>query len=96
VAGNLGDDRRLEVRTARGEDGSVIASVSDRGRGIPAQDLERIFEPFVTTKSNGMGLGLSVCRTIVDAHGGRIWAVNNAASGVTVSVALPPQPGVTA
>ena len=92
VADNLGDDRRLEVRTARGEDGSVIASVSDRGRGIPPQDLERIFEPFVTTKSNGMGLGLSVCRTIVDAHGGRIWAVNNAASGVTVSVALPAQP----
>jgi len=96
VAGNPGDERRLEVRTARGADGSVIASVSDRGRGIPPQDLERIFEPFVTTKSHGLGLGLSVCRTIVDAHGGRIWAVNNAAAGVTVSVALPAQPEVTA
>jgi two-component system, LuxR family, sensor kinase FixL len=92
MAGNVGEDRRLEVRTARGEDGSVIASVSDRGRGIPPQDLERIFEPFVTTKAHGMGLGLSVCRTIVHAHGGRIWAVNNASSGVTVSVALPAQP----
>jgi two-component system sensor kinase FixL len=96
IAGNTGDHRRLEVRTVRGEDGSVIASVSDQGRGIPPQDLERIFEPFVTTKSHGMGLGLSVCRTIVGAHGGRIWAVNNATSGATVSVALPAQPEAAA
>jgi len=89
MADNLGDERRLEVRTARGGDGSVIASVSDRGRGIPPADLERIFEPFVTTKSNGMGLGLSVCRTIVDAHGGSIVVSSEPGKGSTFTVVLP-------
>jgi signal transduction histidine kinase len=89
VADNKGEERRLEVRTGRGESGSVLASVSDRGKGIPAGDLQRVFEPFITTKPHGMGLGLSVCKTIVEAHRGHIWAKNNAGPGATVCVELP-------
>lgn len=64
-------------------------SVSDRGTGIPSADLEHIFEPFVTAKEHGMGIGLSVCRAIVAAHGGRLWAENNARGGATFRFTLP-------
>jgi len=64
-------------------------SVSDRGPGIPESQLERVFEPFVTTKARGMGLGLSVCRTIVTAHEGRLWVVNNADRGATFHFTIP-------
>ncbi len=82
-------DRRLLVRTQATAHGSVEVSVADRGAGIPLADLERIFEPFVTTKSNGLGLGLSICRSIVEAHGGRLWATNNADRGATLHCELP-------
>jgi two-component system sensor kinase FixL len=84
-------DRRLLVRTQSTPHGSVEVSVADRGAGIPVADLERIFEPFVTTKSNGMGLGLAICRSIVEAHGGRLWATNNADRGATLHCELPAQ-----
>ena len=67
----------------------VEVSVTDRGSGIPAAGLERIFEPFVTTKSHGMGLGLSICRSIVEAHGGTVWATNNEDRGATLHCELP-------
>jgi PAS domain S-box-containing protein len=82
-------DRRLVVRTRTTVDGNVEVSVVDRGAGIPLVNLERIFEPFVTTKSNGMGLGLAICRSIVEAHGGRLWATNNADCGATLHCELP-------
>ena len=68
--------RQVLIRTRRADDGGVEMSVSDRGGGIPPGDLERIFEPFVTTKEHGIGLGLSICHTIIIAHGGRLWAEN--------------------
>ena len=79
------------VRLSAELDGSaaVRVSVADTGSGLPAGDLERVFEPFVTTKPQGMGLGLAVCRTIVGAHGGRLWAVNNEAGGATFHFTLP-------
>jgi signal transduction histidine kinase len=80
---------QLLVRTKRNTDGNVEISVADRGVGIPPADLERIFEPFVTTKSQGLGLGLPICRSIVEGHGGRLWATNNGDRGVTLHCELP-------
>ena len=80
--------RTLTVRTFR-HDGAIWTEIEDHGNGIPEADLERIFDPFVTTKQLGTGLGLSVCRTLVKSHGGRIWARNNPAGGATLTVTLP-------
>jgi two-component system, LuxR family, sensor kinase FixL len=77
------------VRTRVTVHGNVEVSVVDQGAGIPEADLERIFEPFVTTKATGMGLGLAICRSIVEAHGGRLWATNNADRGATLHCEFP-------
>jgi PAS domain S-box-containing protein len=87
-------DRHMTLRTAAVAGGAVEVSVADRGKGIPAEQLKRIFEPFVTTKAEGMGLGLAVCRTIVAAHGGELWATNNAERGATVHLTLPAERAV--
>jgi len=85
-------DRRLFVRTELNALGRIEISVADRGAGIHAGDLERIFEPFVTTRPQGLGLGLAICRSIVEAHGGRLWASNNADAGATLHCELPARP----
>lgn len=85
--------RVLALQTRIAPDAMVEILVSDVGRGVPPQDLERIFSPFVTTKSHGMGLGLAVCRTIVQAHNGSLWATNNASSGATLHMRLPANVG---
>ena len=83
-------ERRLLISTGIGkENGAVIVSVSDRGEGIHEEDMERVFEPFFTTKEKGMGLGSSVCRTIVAAHRGKLWATNNRKCGATFCFTLP-------
>jgi len=71
------------------QNGAVRVSVTDRGGGIPEKNMEQVFERFFTTKKEGMGLGLSVCRTIIDAHRGKIWATNNVGSGATFHFRLP-------
>ncbi len=86
-------DRRLTVRTRRTAQGRVEVSVADQGAGIPLADLDRMFEPFVTTKAQGLGLGLAICRSIVESHGGRLWATNNADRGATLHCELPATPG---
>jgi len=78
----------LTVRTVC-EAGNVLVSVADRGSGIGAEDMERIFEPFVTTKAKGLGLGLSICRTIIQAHGGRLWAENRQDGGAVFHFVVP-------
>jgi two-component system sensor kinase FixL len=85
----LPEPRQVNIRTRCMDGAGVEISVSDRGGGIPPGDLERIFEPFVTTKEHGMGLGLSICRTIITAHGGRLWA-ENIGEGATFRFTLPP------
>jgi C4-dicarboxylate-specific signal transduction histidine kinase len=84
--------RRLLIRTLRDGDG-VCMAVADTGPGIPADMLEQIFESFVTTKPQGMGMGLAVCRGIVAAHGGSIRAENNPDGGATLCVHLPAATG---
>ena len=74
--------RHVKVATAA-EDGRVVVAVSDRGIGFPGEQIDRMFEPFFTTTTDGMGLGLSICRTIIDAHGGRISARRNPEDGLT-------------
>ena len=83
-------ERRLLIRT-ESENGSstLVASVTDGGGSIPQERMEQIFEPFFTTKAKGMGLGLSVCRTIIAAHRGKLWATNNADRGATFHFSLP-------
>jgi two-component system sensor kinase FixL len=76
---------RSEPALARG----VRISVADNGTGISPEDLERIFEPFVTTKPQGLGLGLAVCRSIVRSHNGQLWAANNPDGGATFTIELP-------
>jgi C4-dicarboxylate-specific signal transduction histidine kinase len=83
-------ERRLHIRTGIENGGdAVIVSVTDRGGGIQVKEVEQIFEPFFTTKAKGMGLGLSVCRTLIAAHRGKLWATNNADRGATFHFTLP-------
>jgi PAS domain S-box-containing protein len=78
--------------SSRCEDGEVIVSVSDTGVGIPADQMEGIFNAFVTTKAGGIGMGLAISRTIVEAHGGRLWAAANPGGGATFHFTLPAEP----
>src|SRR5262249_43383344 len=73
--------RVLSIRTERTEPGGMLVAVHDSGPGIDAQHLQRVFDPFYTTKSSGLGMGLSICRSIIDAHGGRLWAEANQPRG---------------
>jgi PAS domain S-box-containing protein len=86
---NAPADRQLFVRTELGADKSVRISVSDGGAGIAPDQLEQVFEPFYTTKPHGLGLGLSVCRTIIEAHGGKLWAENGAERGAVFCFTIP-------
>jgi C4-dicarboxylate-specific signal transduction histidine kinase len=82
--------RRLLVRTARAADGQhVEAEFRDTGVGIATDVIDRLFEPFVTTKPDGLGMGLSICRSILDQHGGELRAANHPAGGATFSFTLP-------
>ena len=80
--------RRLVITTAPAEDGAALLSVSDRGEGIHDAG-NSLFQPFYTTKESGLGLGLSICRSIVHSHGGQIWAVGNPDGGATFHVRIP-------
>jgi len=80
--------RELLISTERQASGAVLVTVRDSGPGFSPESFDRLFDPFYTTKAEGMGMGLSICRSIVDAHGGRIWASLSAALGGVVQFTL--------
>ena len=84
------DERRLAIETTLDGTGLVRVSVVDRGTGVSPEKLERIFDPFYSTKDHGLGMGLAVCRAVVMAHGGRLWAENNSERGATFHFTLLP------
>ena len=86
-------DRRVVIRARLAGNRMIEVAVSDSGPGIPAETISRIFEPFFTTNANGMGMGLAISRTIIEAHGAKIWAENNSTGGATFYFALPTAAG---
>jgi signal transduction histidine kinase len=84
--------RELLIRTGKSDTGGVCVAVRDSGPGLTPAALERLFEPFYTTKPRGLGLGLSICRSIIEAHGGRLWASANAPRGAVFQFMLPAHP----
>jgi hypothetical protein len=81
--------RELVIRSRQDEMQNVLVGITDCGVGIPAENSDRVFNPFFTTKSSGMGMGLSICRSIIEAHHGRLWATANVPYGATLQFTLP-------
>ncbi|MDQ7247862.1 PAS domain-containing sensor histidine kinase [Dongia sedimenti] len=81
--------RRLVIESSLGEPGMAQVTISDTGPGLSEAVASRLFQPFITTKEKGMGLGLTICQSIINAHGGRLWAVPNEEAGVTFCFQLP-------
>jgi len=82
------EERNVTIVTRSTAGGEVAVAVSDQGTGIPTGKEEQVFEPFYTSKRHGLGLGLTICRTIVTAHGGALWAANNPDRGATFHIVL--------
>ncbi|BCG01587.1 signal transduction histidine kinase (plasmid) [Paraburkholderia sp. PGU19] len=84
-------DRSLQIRTQRADSDTdcVLVSVQDSGPGFAVQNIEHIFAPFYTSKPTGLGMGLSICRSIIDAHGGRLWATPNQPRGAVIHFIVP-------
>jgi signal transduction histidine kinase len=81
--------RELVIRSRQDETQQVLVSVADCGVGISAENADRLFNAFFTTKSGGMGMGLSICRSIIETHNGRLWATANLPHGATFQFILP-------
>ena len=82
--------RELAIQSQRGEYGQVLISVSDTGVGLPPQQADKIFNAFFTTKTHGTGMGLRISRSIIESHGGRLWATGASGRGATFQFTLPP------
>jgi signal transduction histidine kinase len=92
---SIGGERVLVIRSEMRDPESVTVSVRDSGAGIDPQKAERLFDAFFTTKPQGMGMGLSICRNIISTHGGRLSNANNAVQGATFEFRLPAHAGVS-
>ena len=79
----------LSIKSQLTDDGQLLISVTDTGVGLPTENVDQIFNPFFTTKYKGTGLGLAIARSIVESHGGRIWATPNSGPGATFYFTLP-------
>jgi len=89
MSGSRATARELLIRTEQDGSGGVLVAIEDSGPGLQPETLDRLFEPFYTTKPAGMGMGLSICRSIIEAHGGRVWAAANIPQGATFQFTLP-------
>src|SRR5262249_39003444 len=87
--------RELLISTGHAEPGRVLVAVRDTGPALASANLERVFEAFYTTKPGGLGMGLSICRTIIEAHGGRLWMSANLPQGAIFQFTLPENPEVS-
>ncbi len=85
----IGSVPHLTIRTSKNGGDTILVTVADNGHGIPPETLEHIFDPFFTTKENGLGLGLPICSSIIEAHGGRLWATCDAENGTIFTFTLP-------
>jgi signal transduction histidine kinase len=84
------DGRRdLIIRSQKSDDGQLLISVGDTGVGLPSQHADQIFNAFFTTKPNGTGMGLRISRSIIESHGGRLWAFDNSPRGASFHLTLP-------
>jgi signal transduction histidine kinase len=81
--------RELSISTKQDQTGDILVAVQDSGPGIDPEHLERVFAPFYTTKTSGIGMGLSICRSIIAAHGGRLWAEANRPRGAIFQFTMP-------
>src|SRR5262249_1156767 len=86
------NSRVLHLETERDESRNIVVTVQDSGPGIDPQSIKRIFDRFFTTKVQGMGLGLTICRSIVEAHNGRLWAEAKVNQGSVLRISLPCNP----
>lgn len=82
-------DRELTIKSEEGDDGQILISVSDAGVGLQPHQVEQVFDTFFTTKPQGLGMGLPISRSIVESHGGRLWASPNQPRGATFQFTLP-------
>ena len=89
VSGSAGSDRWVSVQARQRDARFVEIAVSDSGAGIPADRLAHIFDPFFTTKASGLGMGLAISRTLIEAHGGQLWADNRPGDGAVFTFSLP-------
>jgi signal transduction histidine kinase len=96
LSGMREGERKVLIRTEQEETGDVLVAVRDTGPGLDPQGIERVFEAFYTTKATGLGIGLSICRSIIEAHGGRLWASRNVPQGALFQFILPPWDGICA
>jgi two-component system sensor kinase FixL len=81
--------RELRITTRVIESGAVMVSVRDTGKGIAADELDKVFNPFQTSKKEGLGLGLAICRSLIESYGGQIWAEQNGDGGAEFNFTLP-------
>jgi signal transduction histidine kinase len=86
---NVDGVRELAIKSQRAENEQLLVSVSDTGVGLPPGQADQIFNAFFTTKPQGTGMGLRICRSIVESHGGRLWAASNSPRGASFHLTLP-------
>jgi signal transduction histidine kinase len=86
---NAGGPRELTIKSQLAENNELLLSVSDTGKGLPSHQADEIFNAFFTTKTHGTGMGLRISRSIVESHGGRLWAADNSPRGASFCFTLP-------